>query len=209
VAGVAQTGLAFTESAYDSERFEELLAIAGDMLHATAPDTPARDSASTWLASVVNGVPGYVTPKIGIGAFVANDKGELLLIKRSDTHQWLFPTGWADIGYSASEVVVKEVAEECGLDVEPMQLVSVIDSMQSGSRIPHYTIAFRCRLLGGKLRAHPLECEDVGWFSQDKMPEPLYGTGAWVPRAFAAIRGEVKDAFFDLPRQDVWRSLPD
>ena len=47
-----------------------------------------------------------------VGAVVGNDDGEILLIQRADSGRWLYPTGWADVGYSASEVVVKEVAEK-------------------------------------------------------------------------------------------------
>ena len=50
---------------------------------------------------VESGPAGYVTPKVAIGAVVGNDAGELLLIQRSDSGIWLYPTGWADIGYSA------------------------------------------------------------------------------------------------------------
>jgi len=45
-------------------------------------------------------------------AAVANENGELLLIQRADSGLWLYPTGWCDVGYSAPEVVVKEVLEE-------------------------------------------------------------------------------------------------
>ena len=63
-----------------------------------------------WLDNVGEGVPGYVTPKVAIGAVVGNDAGELLLVQRADSGIWLYPTGWADVGYSPAEVAVKEVA---------------------------------------------------------------------------------------------------
>ena len=47
--------------------------------------------------------------KVAIGAVVGNDEGQILLIQRADYGVWLYPTGWADVGYSASEVAVKEV----------------------------------------------------------------------------------------------------
>src|SRR3712207_7793138 len=62
---------------------------------------------------------GYVTPKVAVGAVVGNDDGEILLVQRADSGVWLYPTGWADIGYSPAEVAVKEVLEETGITCEP------------------------------------------------------------------------------------------
>ena len=59
---------------------------------------------------------------------------------------WLYPTGWADVGYSAAEVVVKEVAEETGIEVEPIRLVAVFDGLRLGARgLPFYSLVFHCR----------------------------------------------------------------
>src|SRR6185437_14935119 len=80
-----------------------------------------------WMDSVGEGVPGYVTPKVAIGAVVGNESGEILLVQRADSGVWLYPTGWADVGYSPAEVVVKEVEEEAGILVEPVRLVAVFD----------------------------------------------------------------------------------
>ena len=63
-----------------------------------------------WLRGVGEGVPGYVTSKVAVGAVVGDDRGRILLIQRADSGIWLYPTGWADVGYSAAEVAVKEVA---------------------------------------------------------------------------------------------------
>jgi ADP-ribose pyrophosphatase YjhB (NUDIX family) len=117
---------------------------------------------------------------------------------------WLYPTGWADIGYSASEVAVKEVLEETGIACVPQRLIAVLDSLRAGfSRIPLYSLVFLCRAVGGELRAHPQECSDVGWFREDAMPEPLAGREQWAT-VFAALRGEDVPVFFDAPRDPVW-----
>src|SRR6516165_7056828 len=114
LSAIACTGLAFTESLYERERFEEILKVAAD-IRAEADGEEAPDHAGSlvqeWMDSVGKGVPGYVTPKVAVGAAVGNDTGELLLIQRADSGIWLYPTGWCDVGYSAAEVVVKEVEE--------------------------------------------------------------------------------------------------
>ena len=210
LAGIARTGLGFTQSVYERERFEEILKVAADIRIAAGHDEGRFDEEELlagWMQSVGQGVAGYVTPKVAVGAIVGNERGELLLIQRGDSGVWLYPTGWADVGYSASEVVVKEVEEETGIIAEPVRLVAVLDGLQLGARgLPFYSLVFHCRSAGGELSRHPLETRDVGWFTKSAMPAPLAGGGRWVDLAFAAIRGEQIEVVFDWPRSSTWRS---
>lgn len=210
LAGVARTGLGFTESLYEQERFQEVLKVAADMSVAAsrqAGEGPVADElVQEWMKAVGRGVPGYVTPKVAVGAVVGNDHGELLLVKRADSGIWLYPTGWADVGYSASEVAVKEVREETGVEVEPVRLIAVLDGLRLGfTRIPLYSLVFHCRAVGGELACHPLECADIGWFAEDRLPTPLAGPERWLPSAFAALRGDPFETVFDPPRRPMWQ----
>ncbi len=214
LAGIARTGLGFTESLYERERFEEILRVAADIRVAVDQGPAGAEDADgvvdEWLASVGKGVPGYVTPKVAVGAAVGNDKGEILLVKRADSGVWLYPTGWADIGYSAAEVVVKEVEEETGIEVEVVRLIAVLDGLRVGiSRVPLYSLVFQCRAVGGTLRAHPLECADVGWFAPGQLPTPLAGAERWGDHVFAALRGEPVEVLYDSVRAPTWRGDPD
>ncbi len=206
LAGIARTGLAFSAVLYERERYEEVLAVAADMLHVASNDHEPQHLHAEWMRMVGLGVPGYVTPKVAIGAVVGNDAGELLLIQRSDSGHWLYPTGWADIGYSPAEVAVKEVREETGIICEPVRVLSILDGLRRGfTQVPLYSIVFHCRAIGGSLDPHPLEVRDAGWFREDALPEPLAGGALWSEHAFQAIRGEVVHASFDEPRDPVWR----
>jgi len=206
LAAIARTGLGFTDSLYERERFEEVLRVAADIRAAAGHHAEAEALVVEWLSQVGQGVAGYVTPKVAIGAVVGNEAGEILLVQRSDSGMWLYPTGWADVGYSPAEVAVKEVLEETGMLVEPVRLIAVLDGLRLGfTRIPLYSLVFHCRLLGGELAAHPLECRAVGWFPEDGLPSPLAGAGRWRVPAFEAIRGEPLEVLFDRPRQPVWR----
>jgi ADP-ribose pyrophosphatase YjhB (NUDIX family) len=213
LAGIARTGLGFTDNLYERERFEEVLHIAADIKAAAAELGEAAEIeretdhfVQEWLESVGEGVPGYVTPKVAVGAVVGNDDGEILLVQRADSGIWLYPTGWADVGYSPSEVAVKEVSEETGIECEPVSLISVIDGQRMGfSRFGMYMLLFHCRATGGSLQTHPLETADVGWFGPTSMPEATAGASWWGPIAFAAITGDPTPARFDPPRDPVWR----
>jgi len=217
LAAIARTGLGFTESLYEQERYEEVLHVAADIKAAARElDEAERDQIAIeretdhfvqeWLESVGEGVPGYVTPKVAIGAIVGNEAGEILLVQRKDSGIWLYPTGWADVGYSPAEVAVKEVSEETGIHCTPERLLGVVDGQRMGfSRFGMYMLLFHCVATGGDLRPHPLETSDVGWFGPESLPEATAGASWWGPMAFAAIGGVESPATFDSVRFPVWR----
>ncbi|HYI60307.1 MAG TPA: NUDIX hydrolase N-terminal domain-containing protein [Acidimicrobiales bacterium] len=210
LAGIARTGLGFTESTYERERFEEVLAVAADIHHAAGHPFDPSQLVMEWMKQVGSGVPGYVTPKVAVGAVVGDDEGRILLVQRADSGVWLYPTGWADIGYSPSEVARKEVHEETGIECEVERLIACFDGMRQGfSRVPLYSLVFHCRATGGTLEAHPLECADVGWFGRHEMPGPLAGADRWADMAFAAIAGQPLETWFDSPRDPPWHPGPE
>ena len=213
LAAIARTGLAFTQNLYERERYEEVLHVAADIKAAFEESTELRRErghfVQEWMDNIGEGIPGYVTPKVAIGAIVGNDAGEILLVKRAPSGLWLYPTGWADVGYSAAEVVVKEVREETGIEAEPVQLLGVVDGMRMGfTKFGMYMLLFHCRATGGELNPHPLETDGCGWFAKDQLPQVTAGAEWWAERAFAAINGEVFTASFDAPRSPMWRGTP-
>lgn len=210
LAGIARTGMGFTQNLYERERYEEVLHVAADIKAAADEALEVRREqdhfVQEWMESIGEGIPGYVTPKVAIGAIVGNDDGEILLMQRADSGIWLYPTGWADVGYSASEVAVKEVLEETGIECEPMQLLGVVDGQRMGfSRFGMYMLLFHCRATGGTLQGHPLETSGLGWFAADALPSATAGIEWWGQMAFNAINGEQSIATFDSPRPSVWR----
>jgi ADP-ribose pyrophosphatase YjhB (NUDIX family) len=83
------------------------------------------------------------------------------------------PGGWADVGYTASEVLGKEVKEESGLDVQVMRLLAVLDKKCH----PHppdlyyvYKLFFLCKEVGGTLKSG-METSDVHFFELNELPE--------------------------------------
>jgi 8-oxo-dGTP pyrophosphatase MutT (NUDIX family) len=206
LSGIARTGLGFTQSLYERERFEEVLKVASDIRAAAIEEAESDALFEEWLSTVGEGVAGYITPKTAVAAVVGNDDGEILLTQRADSGWWLYPVGWADVGYSPSEVAVKEAYEETGIECEPVELIAVLDGLRLGfARTPLYTLVFHCKMLGGELRGHPLETRTVGFYPRDNLPQPLAGAPRWVDVAFAAINGEHPPCSFDLPRTPPWR----
>ncbi len=202
---IALTGLAFHPPPYDRERYEEMLHLAAEMAATDgslqADSQLAQQLYERWRAAVLPGASGYVTPKVGIGAVAFDDRDQILLIQRT-SGLWLYPTGWADVGYSPAAVAVKEVREETGLDVTPLRLIAVYDVRNVADQpevpIHFYSLVFYCRIDSGTLRRHPVETLDAGFFPRDRLPTPLARDNlGWVDLAWAAHRGELKEAYFD------------
>ena len=148
LSGIARTGLGFTESLYEKERYEEILKVASSIRGTVSKDPDVDAVADEWMRMVGRGVAGYVTPKAAVGAVVGNENDEILLVQRADSGVWLYPTGWADIGYSPVEVAIKEVYEETGIHCEPVSLISIVDGMRQGfTRIPLYSMVFHLSLI--------------------------------------------------------------
>src|SRR5262249_20278037 len=147
LAGIARTGLGFTQSLYEQERFVEVLKVASDIRAAAMDEAEADVLYDEWLSTVGQGVAGYVTPNVAVAAVVSNERKEILLTQRADSGWWLYPVGWADVGYSASEIAIKEVLEETGIECEPLRLIAVLDGLRLGfARVPMYSILFHCKM---------------------------------------------------------------
>jgi len=110
-------------------------------------------------------------PIVGVGAVVV-DAGRVLLVQRGREPlkgKWSLPGGMLEVGESLHEGVVREVEEETGLKVEPVELIELLDRIVreetlEGERVRfHYVIAdYLCRLTGGRLMAAS-DAEAVRW----------------------------------------------
>ena len=106
-------------------------------------------------------------PVFGVGAIVVH-KGKVLLARRAHAPmkgQWTLPGGAVELGETTSEAIAREIEEETGLLVEPLELVEIVDHIdRHGNRVRfHYVIAdFLCRVTGGALSASS-DADAVEW----------------------------------------------
>jgi len=106
-------------------------------------------------------------PLIGVGAVVV-DEGRVLLVRRGTEPMkghWTLPGGLVELGEPLEAAVVREVREETGLIVEPLELIELLDRIhREGERVRyHYVIAdYLCRVAGGELRAAS-DADEVRW----------------------------------------------
>ena len=97
-------------------------------------------------------------PMVGVGAIIVQD-GKILIVRRGSEPgkgKWSVPGGLVELGETVEQAVVREVREECGLDVEVDRLIDIVDSMtfdKNGRLKYHFIILdFFVKIKGGKLR---------------------------------------------------------
>lgn len=93
----------------------------------------------------------YLNPSAATAAFILNDKDELLVLsrKKEPAKGTLdLPGGFADIGETAEEAVIREVKEETNLEVtEAKYLFSYPNQYHySGFNIPTSDLFFLCKV---------------------------------------------------------------
>ncbi|RLI08948.1 hypothetical protein DRO32_01565 [Candidatus Bathyarchaeota archaeon] len=97
-------------------------------------------------------------PLVAVAAFVLRG-GRFLLVRRAaepGRGKWSIPGGVVRLGERLREAVVREVAEECGLIVEVVDLLDVVETIirdEAGRIRFHYVIVdYLARPVGGTLR---------------------------------------------------------
>jgi ADP-ribose pyrophosphatase YjhB (NUDIX family) len=168
IQSVAQAGLFYSQSPYDQDRYQELSNISVQIL-SKLTDEPIEKIGALFTEER----DGYQTPKVDVRAVVFNEKGEILMVKERVDDRWALPGGWADVGYTPSEVAVKEVQEETGLDVKTVRLLAIMDKKNH----PHpeeawyvYKIFILCKKIGGKISEDTMETSDIQYFAAENLP---------------------------------------
>jgi ADP-ribose pyrophosphatase YjhB (NUDIX family) len=194
IQALSQTGLAFNEAGYDTDRYTRLTEIAAEII-AGHTDVSQAEAAASFSAQ-----PGYATVKVDVRGAVVQD-GKILLVQERRDERWCMPGGWADIGDKPSDMVAREVWEESGFDVNATGIIGVYDAnrSQAPTEFFHaYKIVFTCDITGGQARPSD-ETMDVGFFDPKSLP-PLSEcrtNNRHISDVFAHWQDPTKQAIFD------------
>ena len=165
---IAQNGLAYSQNAFDIERFEEVRKIASEILGSYSRIAP------TELESLFQGEVGYATPKVDVRGAAFRDNAILLVRENLDGGRWTLPGGWADQNDSPSEAVLREMREESGFEARVVKLAAVYDRNRRGHPYFYfstYKLFFLCEITGGQAIEANIETGGVGFFPEDQLPE--------------------------------------
>ena len=96
-------------------------------------------------------------PIVGVGAVILHEN-QVLIIQRGQEPlkgEWSLPGGALELGETLEQGIRREVLEETGLSVEPLQVVEVFDRIvhdEAGAVRFHYVLVdFLCSVTGGTL----------------------------------------------------------
>ncbi len=165
IQAIGQTGLTFSTSSFDTQRYGRLMEIAADITqnHTTIPKQTILDNFRIQ--------PGYATTKVDVRGAIVQD-GKILLVQERSDECWCMPGGWADVGEAPAEMVAREVLEESGYIADVIKVVGVYDANREGRPLEFYhayKIVFLCEITGGEARISD-ETMAVDFFEFDKLP---------------------------------------
>jgi ADP-ribose pyrophosphatase YjhB (NUDIX family) len=162
---IAQNGLTYSHNPFDIGRYTSVRNVAAEIMAAhTGVET-------TVVRNFFARAEGYATPKLDVRGVVFRD-GTLLFVKEPDDGFWSLPGGWADVGESPSEAVVREVFEESGYTTHAAKLLALYDRKKHAHPpFPHhaYKLFIRCELLS-QVPAGSAETE-ARFFEEEAIPE--------------------------------------
>lgn len=120
--------------------------------------------------------PVATTVSAAVFAFVRDESGALLMVRRADSGNWELPGGHVDPGESAIGAAEREVAEESGLTVKVLGVAGVYSDPAhvlvypaSGETRQQFAVYFHAAVLDGVPRADGVETAAVAWIPEDRL----------------------------------------
>lgn len=160
---ISNSGINYSKDPYDIERFNDIFNITQEFINSNLTKSDINFEKEK----------GYPTPKTDVRALILNEKNKVLLVEDPKTKVWALPGGFAEIGISPVENVIKEVQEETGLNVSVDNLVAVYDTNKSNpenSLAHYYKLIYYCKKVSGNLTTS-METSSVAFFDLKELPQ--------------------------------------
>jgi 8-oxo-dGTP diphosphatase len=139
------------------------------------PSNPAVDDEwiLTRIAAIVR-AKVRKTPRIGVNVFVKKE-GKILLGQRTGgtgEGQWCLPGGKLEFNERLEVCALREVKEECGIDLQEIKFVNLNSDPRGHEHWIHINYE-------GETEQEPVlvepECFTAwGWFRPDQLPDPVF-----------------------------------
>jgi 8-oxo-dGTP diphosphatase len=116
---------------------------------------------------------------VGCGAIVINEKGEVLLLRRSTTSRtdpgkWCRPGGQVEFGESVTDAVERETMEETGIVVRAVRPLEFTDDRSEDASKHWIALGYLAEHVSGEpVNVEPDKHDAIGWFPLDRLPENL------------------------------------
>jgi len=164
---LVDAGLFYGKDVYDQERYAEMKSL----LPKLSEELTNLDKET--LGKAFSEIEGYPTPKMDTRAFILNDQKEILLVKEKRNDEWSLPGGYMEIGYSASENMLKEVLEETGFEAKIIRLLAVFDTNKwNEQQFQYYKFCFHVEVTEGSFVPNS-ETSEIAYFPLTNLPTKL------------------------------------
>ncbi|PFE06241.1 NUDIX domain-containing protein [Bacillus cereus] len=116
-------------------------------------------------------------PRVGVGAFILNGQGELLLVQRKKAPEqghWSLPGGKVEWMETAEDTVIREIEEEVGLEIELTSLLCVTNHILPDEEAHWVCPTYIAKVKNGiaeNREQHAIS--EIGWFSLERLPKRL------------------------------------
>ena len=141
-----------------------------------------------------------------VTGIVFDERNRILLVRQAEGGAWTAPGGAIEPEETPADAVVREVWEETGLHVEPMQILGVhggpacVVTYANGDRTSYVMTVFACEVRGGALQTTSDETTDAAFVARDDLPR--YRTATWVRHVLPRLYDRAAGASFEAP---AWR----
>lgn len=113
---------------------------------------------------------------VAVTAFILDESGRLLMIRRTDNDLYAIPGGVQEIGETIVQTVVREVREETGILVDVTGLIGVysdpkhVIAFADGEVRQEFSLCFRAQPIRGELRTSS-ESKEVLWVEPSRLDD--------------------------------------
>ncbi|KAJ8898586.1 hypothetical protein K2173_001483 [Erythroxylum novogranatense] len=145
-----------------------------------------------WLPDTPVTLPVNASHRVGIGAFVMNNKGQVLVVKEKNggfkgKGVWKLPTGVVNEGEDICIAAIREVKEETGIDADFVEILAFRQSHQSF--FMKSDLFFVCMLQPRHfdIKKQDSEIEDAQWMAISDYVNQPYNKGHQLFKYIAEI----------------------
>ncbi|WP_051688441.1 NUDIX hydrolase [Butyrivibrio sp. AE2032] len=133
-----------------------------------------------YIADMRKSVGHDLVMTVGCGVLIENDKGQVLLQKRSDTGEWCVPGGAMEPGETFVEAATRELYEEVGIRVSDLKLFGLYSGTDreihypNGDVVYSLSVIFITKSYSGEISDSDSEVLEHRFFDRNEIPKDLF-----------------------------------